>query len=66
MNKKIMRNMGFAKEVEKVEQGLCSFCDMKIDVSTFRDGLSRKEFRISGLCQKCQDRTFGRQKGEMR
>jgi hypothetical protein len=25
----------------------------------FRDDLSRKEFTISGICQKCQDETFG-------
>ena len=25
----------------------------------FKDGLSRKEYAISGLCQKCQDGVFG-------
>ena len=25
----------------------------------FRDGLSRKEYTISGFCQKCQDKIFG-------
>jgi len=25
----------------------------------FRDELSKREYRISGLCQKCQDRIFG-------
>jgi hypothetical protein len=25
----------------------------------FRDALSRKEYTISGLCQKCQDDIFG-------
>lgn len=25
----------------------------------FRDDISAKEFRISGLCQKCQDSIFG-------
>ena len=25
----------------------------------FRDELSRKEYTISGLCQKCQDSIFG-------
>ena len=25
----------------------------------FRDELSRKEFGISGFCQKCQDKIFG-------
>lgn len=25
----------------------------------FRDALSQREYRISGLCQKCQDEIFG-------
>ena len=25
----------------------------------FRDELSRKEYTISGICQDCQDKTFG-------
>jgi hypothetical protein len=28
------------------------------EASTIRDDLSRKEFWISGMCQKCQDVTF--------
>ena len=27
--------------------------------TSFRDTLSEKEYLISGLCQKCQDETFG-------
>lgn len=26
----------------------------------FKDELSRREYRISGLCQKCQDEVFGK------
>jgi len=38
----------------------CVFCKKSIDPNTeFRDALSRKEFTISGICQKCQDQTFG-------
>lgn len=29
------------------------------DAVEFRDALSEKEYRISGLCQKCQDSVFG-------
>ena len=29
------------------------------DATKFRDELSRREFTISGLCQKCQDNIFG-------
>lgn len=28
-------------------------------VGEFRDALSEKEYRVSGLCQKCQDEIFG-------
>ena len=59
MNKNIMRAAGFGKEVERVEAGLCPFCSEPVKEEDFRDELSRKEFRISGLCQKCQDGIFG-------
>jgi hypothetical protein len=29
------------------------------EAKEFRDDISRKEYTISGMCQKCQDRTFG-------
>ena len=41
------------------EKPICVFCGIAIDVDGFRDELSRKEFRISGICQKCQDDMFG-------
>lgn len=44
----------------KRSQGKCPFCGKVVDDSEFRDDLSREEFRISGLCQKCQDEFFGR------
>lgn len=34
----------------------CNWC--KKEVKGFNDRLSAKEFRISGLCQECQDKTF--------
>ena len=56
---KDVRNMDFDKEVEQVEQGNCPFCGKAIHPNLeFRDTLSLKEYRISGLCQKCQDKTF--------
>jgi hypothetical protein len=27
--------------------------------TSFRDDLSRKEYQISGMCQRCQDDIFG-------
>ena len=35
----------------------CPCCFEKI--GDFRDELSKKEFSISGMCQKCQDSVFG-------
>lgn len=58
MNKKIMEQAGFGKEIKKVEQGRCPFCGRQIKTEEFRDALSRKEFQISGLCQTCQDVIF--------
>jgi len=43
---------------EAVKTRTCVICEQPAD--TFRDTLSLKEFGISGLCQKCQDKTFGK------
>lgn len=61
MNKDIMRQVGFGKEVELVEQSKCPFCKKEINIRDFRDLLSAKEYKISGLCQKCQDDTFDKE-----
>ena len=45
--------------LESVKTPICPFCGHKVDVSSFRDDLSVKEFHISGLCQRCQDEVFG-------
>lgn len=59
MNKEIMKELGFEKEVESVEQSVCPLCGWIVDESVeFRDELSKREFKISGLCQKCQDKMF--------
>lgn len=60
MNKDIMKQAGFGEEVKNVEAGLCPFCKGKIDINEFRNDVSKKEYRISGLCQKCQDEMFGK------
>ena len=43
---------------DKKKKGLCPFCGLEASKMEFRDDLSKKEFEISGLCQKCQDETF--------
>lgn len=50
----------FGKSKTKCEeQKICVFCHNVINMEDFRDDLSRKEYSISGLCQKCQDDMFG-------
>lgn len=60
MNKDIMKQAGFGKHVEDVENGKCPTCQKPINTTTFRNDLSVKEFQISGMCQKCQDSIFGK------
>lgn len=54
---------GFAKKhfgttrTESQKNSKCVICGG--DASKFKDDLSRKEYTISGMCQKCQDKTFG-------
>ena len=59
MNKEIMKSVGFEKEVENVEKGICPFCKEQVKMSTFRNERSKREFKISGLCQECQNKMFG-------
>ena len=40
-----------------IEGAKCMTC--KAPNLNFRDPLSRKEYAISGMCQRCQDETFG-------
>jgi hypothetical protein len=43
------------QEAEK--KGVCVWCKQLVE--EFRDAASEKEYAISGLCQLCQDATFG-------
>lgn len=54
---RVMKIMEVAKA--KRELNMCPTCDKPIaEDEFFRDELSRKEFKITGMCQKCQDETF--------
>ena len=49
---------GKTKSMSDLEsEGGCSFCPSKYPLE-FKDLLSFKEYKISGLCQKCQDEVF--------
>lgn len=47
----------FPGTMSAIDKGLCPCC--RNPIGEFRDALSRKEFGISGMCQKCQDNVFG-------
>lgn len=52
-------NMGermFPGTKEKVANSICPTCNNKL--TGFRDGISRKEHKLSGMCQGCQDSVF--------
>jgi len=57
-NIKLLQLNGFKKETIRILNNKCPFCACVINKDSFKDELSKKEFEISGLCQKCQDKTF--------
>ena len=57
MNKEIMMAL-FPREVENIEKGTCPFCQKPVKEEDFKDKLSLKEFKLSGMCQKCMDEFF--------
>ena len=42
---------------ESLSTAMCVTCGG--EASEFRDDLSRREYKISGMCQTCQDSVFG-------
>jgi len=42
---------------DRIMNGVCTYCAITLD--DFRDEISAKEYSISGMCQTCQDKTFG-------
>lgn len=55
-----MKNLFEEKCVSKdIVSEVCWYCGEIVNDNSFRDNLSKKEFQISGLCQKCQDIVFG-------
>ena len=40
------------------DNNVCVSCGEQL--TPFRDSVSRREWEISGMCQRCQDKVFGR------
>jgi hypothetical protein len=55
-----LRSLGFGKEIDRVEVGLCPWCGLPVNPEDFRDDASRKESKITGMCQECIDEYFGK------
>jgi hypothetical protein len=53
----LLTNLAGNSRTSAIESDFCVWC--KKDASQFRDELSKREYAISGLCQKCQDSVFG-------
>tara|TARA_R110002051_G_scaffold1143_2_gene5784 strand:- start:168 stop:422 length:255 start_codon:yes stop_codon:yes gene_type:complete len=52
--------LGGSPRKEVITTGRCMSCKTdSITEDSFRDDLSIKEYKISGMCQKCQDDFFG-------
>lgn len=46
-------------EIQIIGGYKCTTCGADIGIGHFKSELSVREFRISGMCQKCQDEVFG-------
>ena len=57
MNKSIM-DVLFPGAFEKAAKGICPSCNKEVSEKDFRNKISKREFKISGLCQECQDLSF--------
>lgn len=52
--------MGRIKEMlMDKENGICPFCGERVNIDSFTTKKSIEEFKLSGLCQKCQNKFFG-------
>lgn len=58
MNEQIMRAAGLGDRVDLVKAGKRPFCKADTHRDDFQDEASYNEWRISGMCRKCQDGFF--------
>jgi hypothetical protein len=59
MSKNLLEECGFLDDSDTTEKKHCPLCKNIINMKDFKDEISRREFLISGMCQKCQDDFFG-------
>lgn len=56
---KLMIESSFPGTAAYIAEHKCPLCKKDIVEVEFVDALSVREYEISGLCQKCQDKVFG-------
>jgi RNA polymerase-binding transcription factor DksA len=62
MNRNLMQefndktNGSISDMLDNFDKGLC--CDCGKSIGSFKDEVSYKEYKITGMCQKCQDELF--------
>jgi len=55
---KMAKKMYDVERTKAIRREICVDCKSEVDMSNFRDEKSKEEYRISGLCQNCQDEVF--------
>ncbi|PNX45642.1 MAG: hypothetical protein BV459_07980 [Thermoplasmata archaeon M11B2D] len=45
--------------ITSIQNKKCPTCGEEISQEEFRNDISKREYNISGMCQKCQDDVFG-------
>jgi hypothetical protein len=58
LNKPIFKMM--PDKAKKIEDNKCPLCSSEIKEEDFKDASAKKEYSISGMCQKCQDEVSGK------
>ncbi len=53
----LLSSLSGKNRYQVVKDGMCMTCEGQ--ASFFRDAVSEDEYRISGMCQDCQDSVFG-------
>ena len=54
----MLKNTFGIDRVGSIEAEVCATCGDLIEADGFTDELSRKEYKISGMCQNCQNSVF--------
>jgi len=57
MNSDILRKIN-PIAFKEIQEGKCPTCTKEAFLSDFKNQISFVEYRISGMCQKCQDKVF--------